>query len=328
MQNSEFLGLKEYLGNTLGLEINVEDWAPPANAPVFLGGLAKYGYCLAPFGSGFIVAAPHGLQGLPGLKRIPVQLEKYTNLPVVLVDSRLDLRQRRALVAQGIPFVAPGKQAFLPFLGFVADTSRPANTVPVKADKLNARAQAVLVAIIANPGLDSTRGLLAVTGLSAPTISRAVEELAQRGLITRTKKGREVRFQSSRGDESNGLLHQALPLLSTPVISTVHVVRDVAVEALPDAGETALSQRSLLQAPPVTRKAALKTDYPLMNPREIILGEYPDPQTVELQLWAYPPLVAGRGVVDDVSLGASLAGVDERITTQLNQLFHEEELWG
>lgn len=320
--------MKDYLVKTLGLALDLEKWKLPAEAPVFLQGLAEYRYCQASYGGGFVVAAPHESASLPALKRIPTQLGKYTKLPVVLVDSHLDLRQRRALVAQAIPFVTPGKQAFLPFLGFVADTSQPANPAPVKTDKLNARAQAVLVAIIANPDLDSSQGLLEMTGLSAPTISRAVEELTQRGLITRTKKGREIRFQPvPRDNTPNELLRRALPLLSTPVLSTVFVRRNTAIEALPDAGETALAQRSLLQAPPVTQKAALKIDYPLMNPQETILGEYPDPQTVELQLWAYPPLVAGCDVVDNVSLGASLAGVDERITTQLNQLFHEEELW-
>lgn len=329
MQNSGFVGLREYLGEALGLEVSLEKWGLPVSVPVFLGGLAEYGYCRATYGSGFVVAAPREPQTLPGLKRIPAQLGKYISLPVVLVDAGLDPRQRRALVAQGIAFVCPGKQAFLPFLAFTVDSTKPAETRPAASGRLSPRAQAVLVAMIANPGLDSMRGLLEVTGLSGSTVSRGVAELAQRGLITRIKKGREVIFHPATDSTGrNGLLREALPLLSTPVVSTRFVVRADAIDGLPDGGETALAQRSLLQAPPIVQKVVLKGDYLLMNPRETIPGEYPDGQIVELQLWGYPPLVAGCGRVDDVSLGASLAASgDERIAAQLNELFCEEGLW-
>lgn len=330
MQNSGFVGLREYLGGALGLEVSLEEWGLPVSVPVFLGGLAEYGFCRAVYGSGFVVAAPREPLSLPGLKRIPAQLGKYIDLPVVLVDASLDPRQRRALVAQGVAFVCPGKQAFLPFLAFTVDSTKPAETRPAASGRLSPRAQAVLVAMIANPGLDSTKGLLEVTGLSAATVSRGVGELAARGLIVRAKKGREAVFHPTptETETRNGLLHAALPLLSTPVVSTRFVVRDDAIDGLPDGGETALAQRSLLQAPPIVQKVVLKGDYPLMNTRETIPGEHPDEQIAQLQLWGYPPLVAGLGRVDDVSLGASLAASgEERIVAQLNQLFCEEGLW-
>lgn len=60
---------------------------------------------------------------LPKLKRISLQTSMTTGLPVALV-ARIDARQRKALVAQGIPFIVPDRQAFLPMLGFATTARR------------------------------------------------------------------------------------------------------------------------------------------------------------------------------------------------------------
>lgn len=44
-------------------------------------------------------------------------------MPVAIV-AQIDARQRKALVSQGFPFVVPGRQAFLPMLGFVASSGQ------------------------------------------------------------------------------------------------------------------------------------------------------------------------------------------------------------
>lgn len=60
---------------------------------------------------------------------------------------------------------------------------------------------------------------------------------------------------------------------------------------------------------------------------EAQLGELPDEETVQIQVWAYDPRIAGGSAVDDVSLALTLVGEgDERVIGQLNALFGEE-LW-
>ena len=250
-------------------------------------------------------------------------MARFTDLPVVLVSGSIDPRQRRALAAQGIAFCVPGRQAYLPFLALAAKSGAERRSY---GGKLTPRGQAALVAIIANPGIGSAKGLREVSGMGASTASRAIDELAQLGLIERGKDGRGVVFSYDRGQ--NALLREAMPLLSSPVARTLFARRSHTLDALPDAGETALSARSMLAPPPVAQKAAARAQAAGLELDEVLEGELPDAETVELQVWAYDPLVAGLGRVDDVSLGASLAGLgDERIGTELDELFGEEDLW-
>ena len=76
-------------------------------------------------GIAFVAAKMENEDGLPDIKRVHNQLGRYTDLPVVIVSETLDARQRKALVVQGVPFVVPGVQAFLPFLAFAATSREP-----------------------------------------------------------------------------------------------------------------------------------------------------------------------------------------------------------
>lgn len=119
-----------------------------------------------------------------------------------------------------------------------------------------------------------------------------------------------------------------MPLLRTPVASTIWARRTDVLAALPDAGETALADRSMLVAPAISQKAVAKSRLAALRVEEVLEGELADGETLELQVWAYDPLVGGVGRVDDVSLALSLVGLgDERIDGELDDIFGEEGLW-
>ena len=311
-----------YLDASLGLETNYAAWTPPASMPAFLRSSAKYYLCSCQ-DQRFVVALPSHDVGLPALKRIVNQTRRYTNFPIAIVSSKIDPRQRRALTSQGIAFVVPHKQAYLPFLALVAKAEADKRSY---RGELTPRAQAALVALIANPDVSSSEGLRTITGMSASTTSRAVDELAQRGIIERGKCGRNVTITYDHAP--NALLHKAMSQLRTPVARTIYAQRCLVLESLPDAGESALAARSMLAAPAITQKAATKAVAPSAALREVLEGELPDEETIELQIWHYNPLVAGLDEIDGVSLGASLVDLgDERIEAELDHLFGEDGLW-
>ena len=235
--------LRKYLNETLGLKIEYGEWLPDANLPLFLSRSASYARCVFE-GIAFVAAKMENEDGLPDIKRVHNQLGRYTDLPVVIVSETLDARQRKALVVQGVPFVVPGVQAFLPFLAFAATSREPRR------------------------------------------------------------------------------------LLSSPVSGILHVERNAALNALPDAGETALAVRSMLAVPPIRRKAVSRKRLKDLSFSEVLIGEIDDNDTIELQVWTYEPLVTGGKDIDDVSLALSLADSgDERVEKELNSLFDEEDLW-
>lgn len=309
-----------YLKDEMGLSVVECEWSGAADLPLYLAKAASYRLC-ACNGVDFIAAKVDQEVSLPELKRIVSQVSTRAGMPVVLV-AQIDARQRKALVSQGIPFVVPGRQAFLPMLGFVTSAKR--EPLPL-AKVLAPGAQAALVALAANPGLRTSGELMRVTGMPSSSVSRALDDLARRGLVSKSKNGREVAI--SRIGNRNDFVKGAIGCLRNPVVRAAYTRRGKQVDLLPLAGESALSQRSMLAVPRIEQRAISRKDFKDLTFEEVQLGELHDEETVQIQVWAYDPLVAGGDVVDDISLALTLVGEgDERVIGQLNALF-KEELW-
>ena len=309
-----------YLNDEMGLHVVTEKWPGASALPAFLAKTADYRLCTC-CDVNFIAAEVEHEASLPELKRISSQVSMRAGLPVALV-AQIDARQRKALVSQGIPFVVPGRQAFLPMLGFVANSKR--DPVPL-AKVLAPGTQAVLVTLAANPELRTSEELMEMTGMPSSSISRALDDLSRRGLVIKSKEGRKlvILLNGSR----NSLLKSSLGCLRNPVERVVYARINNKTNGLPLAGESALSQRSMLSPPRIEQRATSKRAFRDLAIDEVQRGELRDVETVELQLWSYYPLVAGGDAVDDVSLALTLVGEgDERVMGQLNALFGEE-LW-
>lgn len=104
-----------YLQEALGLSAKAKVWPGSARLPLHLRAIEVR--VVDANGFSFLLASlPTGV-GLPEAKRVYSQLALRAETPVVVSFPDADARQRKALVAQGIPFVCPGRQAFLPFMG-------------------------------------------------------------------------------------------------------------------------------------------------------------------------------------------------------------------
>ncbi len=314
---------ERYLGETLGIAAGARPWDGADSLPLFLSRAADYFLCDAR-GAGFIAAAIKGDADLPALKRVSAQVSRRSGLPVALVCDSLDARQRKALIGQGVPFIVPGRQVYLPFAALVATESGGAS--PRVRVKLSARALAAFVTALSDSAPRSATALREISGMPASDVSRALAELQAHGLIEKGKDGRAVVFDvpGSRLEA----LRRALPHLSSPVSKTLFARLTDVTGSLPDAGATALAGKSMLGAPEVVQKAASTAALRKIELDEVLKGELPDDETVEIQAWAYDPLVAGLGEIDDISLALSLVGEgDERVIGELNALFGEDGLW-
>lgn len=311
---------KSYLSEELGLSIANREWPGAGNLPLYLAKAANYSLCSRD-GVDFIAAEVDQGSTLPELKRISSQVSARAGLQVVLV-AQIDARQRKALVSQGIPFVAPGRQAYLPMFGFAANAKR--EPAPL-AKKLPPSTQAVLVTLLANPALHTSEGLMKVTGMPSSSVSRALDDLSRRGFIEKSKDGRQVVIE--RNGNRNSLVKSAMDCLRNPIVRTTYARKDAQTSLLPLAGESALSKRSMLTPPTTEQRAVSKKEFESHALDEVQLGELDDVDTVEIQVWSYPPLVTGQSTIDDVSLALTLVKEgDERVIGQLNALF-EEEIW-
>lgn len=311
---------RTYLKDEMGLLVTDDDWPEARDLPLFLAKAAAYRLCSCN-GVDFIAAKIGREASLPNLKRVASQVSMIAGLPVVLV-AQIDARQCKALVSQGVPFVVPGRRAFLPMLGFV--TSGKRDPLPL-ARVLAPGTQAVLVALAADQGIRSFDELMKTTGMPPSSVSRALDDLARRGLISKSRKGREVEITCD--GNRNNLVKNAIEYLQNPVVRVVYAKKNEQTDLLPLAGESALSRRSMLAAPRMEQRAISRKVFKGFVFDEVQYGELDDKDTIQVQVWAYNPLVAGGDAIDDVSLALTLVGEgEERVVGQLNALF-EEEIW-
>ena len=207
-------------------------------------------------------------------------------------------------------------------LGFVASSKREPSPL---SKAMAPSTQAALVALIANPELHASEELMEMTGMPSSSVSRALDDLSRRGLINKSKQARRIIIECN--GSQNELVKNAMEFLQNPVKHVMYARKDKATCLLPLAGESALSNRSMLTPPTIECRALSKKNRGAIVLDEVQLGELPNDETVQIQVWTYDPLVAGKSEIDDVSLALTLNDAeDERIIGQLNALF-KEELW-
>lgn len=313
-----------YLHDTLGLDIRESEWGDRAGLPLFLRAAADYALCET-LGTRFVLATVPARASLPEVKRVHAQVGRKSVFPVVVSAEALDVRQRRALVSQRIPFVTAGVQAFLPFLGLAA-TQRGATHLRPPVGKLTHRAQATAVWLALHDETATLAEIVKATGMSASAASRAASELATRGIASHEKSGRLVLVRLVGGVDR--LLREYMASFSSPVAKVIYARATDAVLALPDAGETALATRSDLNPPIMPTKALFRAEHRILSMDEVLEGELPDDETARLEVWEYRPLLGGRHEVDRVSLALSLAGNDdERVQGAVDSLFGRRYSW-
>lgn len=310
-----------YLQEALGLSAKAKTWPGSTRLPLHLRAVEVR--AVDANGFSFLLASlPTGV-GLPEAKRVYSQLALRAETPVVVSFPDADARQRKALIAQGIPFVCPGRQAFLPFMG-TACTERGGARFRNRATKMSPNAQAAAIWGVAQEPYrpyDLCRAL----GISASRASEAITELVDRGLARRERRERRVVVFPVAVDL---LLSEHMAELSSPVSKVFFARKTPQIDCLVDAGETALAARSMLAAPGMEQKAVLRSAWRQLSDLEVADGELPDNETAMVQVWRYAPVFAGSSRVDDISLALSLAAIDdERIQLEVDRMFGKEYPW-
>lgn len=311
-----------YLKESLGITGEAEVWSGIQELPLFLRASTKI-WLVHLIGCDFLLIRSEG-SDLPSIKRAYRQMCLRVQVPVAMCVPAADARQRKTLAAHGIPFICPHKQVFLPFLGMASREWGQGRTRPL-SEKLSSRAQRAAIWGVLTQSPYTLADLREATGMNAPHASATVGELVDRGLAMKERRGRRLYVTPI---DSDALLAEHMELLSSPVLRTMLVRKTPQVEALPDAGETALAARGMLAAPRVAEKAAPRSAVSLLKEDEVLDGELPNDHMVRVQIWRYAPLFTGREGVDLISLALSFVDTDdERIWGEVQTLFGRGYQW-
>ena len=319
--------IQNYVSDTFGVPVEIERW--PGESALMPLLRREYGFLLARIGDTrcLVMSSKDGLERSPAKLARQMQLVGQKTgdaLPLFFACRTLSPTNRLRLVKAGIPFIVPGRYAHLPFLGISASEARGfgASRLPGSFDTA-----AQLAYLAACDGFDggpvATSRIAGVIGRSKMSVSRAFRTISGLGLGRILKSGREnaiLLYGRDRGEA----FRSGLPYLRNPVAERFIAYEDgIPMPDLLPSGESALAAVSMVAEPARPVFAIGRAEWQvLLSEHRPKLAPVHDADTVEIEVWRYPPGSLSGGVsVDMFSLYLSLRDSgDARLEEALESL--------
>lgn len=260
------------------------------------------------------------------IKHQKAQYESVFQEPVAFCIPDLTRTKRVALVKAGIPFIAPPSQVYLPFLGLALQEKYPKIKEEVKGQMTPLEQQLFLWLLYNNQ--ERTKSSLAEElKVTRAAITKVTESLNAKELITEKRIGKEVLVSLS--GKPRECYAKAREWMRNPIKKTIYCEAEAFYNTLPMAGESALSELSMLSAPKTEIRACYEKDAYLKGIDVIEDERWIDGEDfVKLEIWKYDPgPLRMESTVDILSLELSLEGIyDERVVGEM-QVLMEENGW-
>ena len=240
---------------------------------------------------------------------------------IIFAAPSLSAHNRSRLIDQGVAFVVPGNQLYIPALAMdLRDHFRAAKSYT--ADGLSPAAQAVLFQhLLRRDEHSATPSAIAQRLHYTPmSIGRAFDDLAALGLAHIERRGKETHLEF--GSSGRELLDAARTFLRSPVRTIKYIRNSKALSTLKLAGESALAELTDLSRPRMDTYAIEATnwkDFVQMS----ALSEVDETEAERaVETWSYDPAgLSNKHVVDPLSLYAQFWDhQDERISAAAEKL--------
>ncbi|MGF6990116.1 DNA-binding MarR family transcriptional regulator [Lachnospiraceae bacterium PM6-15] len=259
------------------------------------------------------------LEAIGTLKKHIARIKQVENIPVVLILEHLSYRKKEYLLREKIPFVVKGRQVYLPFMAVYLQERADAEKIE-KKELLPASQVVLLYFIYHGSGRQIMSQAVIDLGLTSTSVSRAVRQLEELGLIKTDKDGVQKILRSELSAAE--LFKKARHYFQNPVKKTIYVPNGQIGETLLESGYTALAEYSMLNEPNVVCYAAdsvSKWD-------GIATKKLQDGQTqAAVELWRYNPRkLSSADTVDPLSLALALKNdVDERVEEAVEEMLSQ-----
>ncbi len=241
---------------------------------------------------------------------------------VVLVMAKLPSYVRNRLVREGVPFIVPGAQMFLPMV-MIDLRERFSKAASRIQDKLSPVSQLVVIyQILREPVAHIPLAQLGKRLAYSPqAVSFAQEELQNSNLCDVRRAGKMVFLEFRLGGKA--LWEKAEPLMASPVRRTQWVRWGQPRARAVVSGTTALSRLSMLAEDAVPTYGMRDRELVAAFKKGELLGcSGSDDADARMESWKYDPWVlAENGVADPCSLYLSLRrSGDERVQKEIGFL--------
>jgi AraC-like DNA-binding protein len=314
-----------------GVTVPKPDLEAPKSLPVFLSQLYE-------FHRADLFDREYSLLLCRGQDRpTPAEIEKHFKVArsalggnVAFVFLTLPTFDRKRLIQRRIPFVVPGRQAYLP-VGVIDLRENPKGGQRLPSEpkeRLSAPSQVLLLYHI-QAKKDSDEWPLSqwvdVLGYSRTTLTRVHKELAATSLCRTVASGRHVTLVFPH--ERRELWESALPYLASPVRTRSWArIQDTGLQ-LHEAGMTALTKLTMIGPGRAQAYAMSSAAFEAAREdRRLVQADFSEEGTVQIERWKYAPglLSPENPMVDRLSLYLSLQDdPDERTQAALAELLEQ-----
>ena len=308
------------LTSVFGISIKYEAWNHQDSLPVYIAG--SYNFHTAYIGNRrcIMLTPTEELATLPALKKQITKIQQIDNVPVVFELTTVSNYRRKSLIENNIPFVTD-KQVFLPFIGTMLSDEKEPQKLTGKF--VYSTQQLFLFYLYSKKKRLYISEAGKVLPFTAMTLTRAVKQLETTDLFLVAKDGVNKFIESKyKRDE---LFEKAKVYLTTPVRKAGYIDKTQVTENMVFAGETALSEKTMLNPSRVVTYAISEKDYD----KTLLTDELIDPdKQVRLELWAYnPKQFSEDNSADDISIVLSFGDTnDERIEEAVDELLKTGQL--
>lgn len=252
--------------------------------------------------------------------------EEKSGLRVAYYFEKLTRVQRNALIDKKIPFISMPDQVYLPFLG-VAICNKFPKTKTYSKIKMMPATQSLFLYLLYNKAdkYIVKKQAAEQLHLTRTSITRASEQLRDMGLLTELVCGKEIHMCPVA--EGKEYYEMARDYLINPVQKRIYIKENQETKELIAAGESALSQCSMLGTPKMHTRAIYKGTEFVKKWIQTDPKWQPDDDVCIVELWKYDPrLFAKNGMADPVSLAMSLCDTaDERIEGEVQRYMEAYE---
>lgn len=302
------------LTSVFGISIKYEAWNHQDSLPVYIAG--SYDFHTAYIGNKrcIMLAPTDELVTLPALKKQIAKIQQIDNVPVVFALATVSNYRRESLIENNIPFITD-KQVFLPFIGTMLTDEKELPKLTCKF--VYSTQQLFLFYLYSNKKRLYISEAGKVLPYTAMTLTRAVRQLEATDLFLVAKDGVNKFIESKYSRDE--LFEKAKVYLATPVRKVGYIDKKQVTENMVFAGETVLSEKTMLNPNRIVTYAVSDKDYD----KKLMTEELIDPdKQVRLELWAYnPKQFSEDNCADDISVVLSLIDTnDERIEEAVDEL--------
>lgn len=312
--------IRDYLKETLGIDVEPKPWASSRRLPLFLRTSYSH-YTIRLEDAQFLIVFDQDTErSAATVQKHFAKIGEKWGGEVIYSRIKISSLDRKRLIERKIPFIIPGNQMYLPMLGI--DLREYFRQLHEEVDKFSpATSAALLLLFNENDSREYEASELAERlNYSTMTMSRSLNELrnSDLGVVTVERRTRKLRLMSSRKE----LWNESQKYLESPVKQTNFVQAEINTPKI-QSGLNALSRYSMLAATPPSMFAMTQDQWKKLESRgDVITAKQTDPRSIGIEVWSYDPaLFAQNNCVDRFSLYLAFRDDrDERTQQSLEEM--------